>query len=340
VPLALLTLGVAGIAVTPRCMAQTTYSGEKSWTDTITSPFKQGYDKLSHAFSPKPPPGPARAEDDAISLTSKAKPGPDLYTAIGRLYEQSGRLAEAEQQYQLALNENRDHLGALLGCAQLKERQGKPNDAIQLYQRAAKAHPQEASVSNNLGLCLARQSRLDESVSAMERATQLEPRNPLYRNNIAAVLVDQNRLREAYGHLRAAHGEAAAYYNLGYLLSKKGQTQAAIQHFSLALRADPSMDAARRWVQYLQKTAAQSRLAQHPTAAAVRVTTQPVMPQQEALYAPEEPAPHRLPPTTAGQLSAGSPTLPGISYEGSAAATAPLPPPSTNSALRPLPRVN
>ena len=50
--------------------------------------------------------------------------------AVARLYEQSGKPAEAEQQYLLALKEKPDYLPALLGYAQLKERLGQPDDAI------------------------------------------------------------------------------------------------------------------------------------------------------------------------------------------------------------------
>ena len=100
---------------------------------------------------------------------------------------------------------------------------------------------------------------------------ELAPKNPLYRNNIATVLVDQGRLREAFAHLKQAHGEAAAYYNMGYLLNKKGQTQAAMQHFALALKADPSMVAAQRWLEYLQRSTTQARLPQHPAAGGLKI---------------------------------------------------------------------
>ena len=63
----------------------------------------------------------------------------------------------------------------------------------------------------------------------------MAPKNPLYRNNIATVLVDQCRFREAFTNLREVHSEAAAYYNLGCLLNKKGNTPAAMQNFALAL---------------------------------------------------------------------------------------------------------
>jgi tetratricopeptide (TPR) repeat protein len=330
--LAILLLGMAGILgpLCPAVQAQSATTGEKSWTESITSPFKQGFDKLGNALNPNPSPKSSASvfglEDDAISLKNKAKPGPELFVAIARLYEQSGKAAEAEQQYQLALKEKPDHLPALLGYARLKDGLGKPNEAIQLYQCAANAYPRQALVHNNLGLCYARQSRLDEAAAALGRAVQLEPKNPLYRNNLATVLVDQSKLREAMMHLQAAHGNAAAYYNMGYLLNKKGRTQEALQHFAWALKADPSMKAARQWVDHLQKTTAQARLSQPTTSAG------------NAPLRSGEPKPRRLPPTAVRETaSSDGPTLPGISYE---RPTAPLPPPLTTSALRPLPRVN
>ena len=56
----------------------------------------------------------------------------------------------------------------------------------------------------------------------MTHATELDRKNTLYRNNLATVLVDQGKLHEAFAHLRAVHTAGAAYYNMGYLLYKKG----------------------------------------------------------------------------------------------------------------------
>jgi Flp pilus assembly protein TadD len=283
VPLMLLVWGVVGVVVprnTAAVAAQPASSNDKSWTESISSGFKKGLDKVGNTLNPKPSaPKPGR-EDDAISLKNTAKPRAELYIAMARVYEQGGKTAEAEQQYELALSEKHTDLTALLGYAQLEERAGKPNEAIQLYERAVKAHPQEASIHNNLGLCYARQNRPDDAVASMSRAIQLVPKNTLYRNNIAVVLVDQGKLPEALGHLREVHSEAAAYYNMGYLLNKKGQTQAALRQFELAVKADPAMESAKRWVGYLQKTTAQARLAQQPAGIGLKAANPPVMPNE------------------------------------------------------------
>ena len=196
----------------------------------------------------------------------------------------------------------------------------------------------------------------------------MAPKTPLFRNNIATVLVDLGRHHEAFAHLRAVHGEAAAYYNMGYLLNKKGQTQAAMQHFAMALRAEPSMVAAQRWLEYLERKTTQARLAHHPMAEGLRITTdrasaevtpeggRPDSPPAQAerdgtaLAAslgnmssppPEAVRTSRLPPVTADQPESRGSSLPGLPYDrngGAAAQAAPMPP-DTDSAIRRLPLV-
>jgi tetratricopeptide (TPR) repeat protein len=357
-PLAAFAL-MAANAAGPLCPSaraqQSNASGSTSWTDSVTAPFKWGFHKLGSALNPNPSHVAPGRDDDAVSLATKSKPGPDLYVAIARLYEESGKTAEAEQQYQMALGEKSNHLPALLGYAHLLDSQGKPSEAIELYQRAVKAYPRQASVHNNLGMCYARHNRLDDALAAISRAIQLEPKNPLYRNNIATLLVDQGRMSDAFTQLRDVHGDAAAYYNLGYLLNKKGETQAALQQFAMALRTDPSMEAARRWVEHLQRATAQARLPEHPAGTALRIANQPPLPvgnmpvpprdltpsrdlaPPRDLPPPRGPAPQRLPPTGSPKPASDGSALPGMSYESSAATVAPLPPPSGNPGFAPLP---
>ena len=131
--LALLVSGMANVAG-PWCPCahaqQATDPANKSWTDSITAPFK----KLGQAFSPKPSASAHVPEDEAVSLKSRGKAGPELYLAVARVYEQSGKPAEAEQQYRAALIEYPDNLPVLLTYAQLKDNLGQLDEAIQLYQ--------------------------------------------------------------------------------------------------------------------------------------------------------------------------------------------------------------
>ncbi|MGA2797115.1 MAG: tetratricopeptide repeat protein, partial [Thermoguttaceae bacterium] len=227
-----------GWLMAAHCHGQAAYGQNPAQQSSVTGSIKQEFNKVGEFFTPKPSPK-TPPTDDAISLKNQGKPGPELYTAIARLYEDSGKNAEAEKYYQMALNEKADDLNAMLGYARFQENQGRINEAVALYQKAVQTHPREPAAYNNLGLCFARRGKLNEAASALGQAAQLDPRNPLYRNNLATVLVDQNRLPEAFANLREVHGDAAAYYNMGYLLIKKGQTEAAEQNFAQALMIDP-----------------------------------------------------------------------------------------------------
>ena len=250
-----LILGLAawawlGWLMAAQCHGQDTYGQPPAQQSSITGSIKQGFNKVGDFFTPKPSRTPPPV-NNAISLKTQGKAGPELYAAIARLYEESGKNAEAEQYYQMALKEKPDDLTAMLGYARFQENQGRINEALALYQKAVQTHPKEPAAYNNLGLCLARRNRLSDAAAALGQAVQFDPRNLLYRNNLATVLVNQNRLPEAFANLREVHGEAAADYNMGYLLNKKGQTEAAEHYFAQALRVDPKMVPAQRWLNYL-----------------------------------------------------------------------------------------
>ncbi len=245
-------VGLGWLTASPS-IAQNPYAPTSAPKTSFTDSIKQGFSKVGGYLVPSKPKSENKptVADDPISLKSKSKPGPELYSAIARLYEESGKNAEAEQYYQMALKEKADDLPSLLGYARFQENQGRINEAVALYQKAVQTHPKEPGVYNNLGLCYARRGKQNEATQALGQAVQLEPRNVLYRNNLATVLVDQNRLPEALAALRDVHGEAKACYNMGYLLNKKGKTEAAEHYFAQALRADPTMAPAQRWLNYL-----------------------------------------------------------------------------------------
>jgi tetratricopeptide (TPR) repeat protein len=246
-------------------LAQGAAGSSSSSSKSIGASIKDGWDGFTGLFTTKKAP-PSEAVDDAVSLKSTAKASSNVYVAVARMYEQAGKLAEAEKQYQLALNENKNDVAAMLGYARLKEEMDKPEEAIALYQKASKIAPEEPTVFNNLGLCYARRNMKDEAVAALGRAILLQPKNALYRNNIAAVLVENGKMQEAYSHLRAVNSDAVSYYNLGYLLYKKGKTQEALRHFTIAAQLDPSMEQAKQWVVKLGDGAAPSAPAASQTA--------------------------------------------------------------------------
>ncbi len=217
--------------------------------DSLSSSAKRGWDGLTRAFVSETP---VHTAADPTSLRSRGRPSPRLHVEVARLNEHAGRLDEAEQHYQTALQLDRDDLGAMLNYARLMDRRGRQAEAFELYRRAVQTHPREASVYNYLGLHYDRRRMPNEAAATLSQAVQLKPDEPLYRNNLAHVLVELGQLQAAYEQLHAVHGEAVAYYNLGYLLHRRGQREAAVQHLSAALRRAPNLAPARQLLAELQ----------------------------------------------------------------------------------------
>lgn len=205
------------------------------------------------------------APEPTGEATPNAPPNPDLYVSLGRLSEQSGKFGEAEQQYQHALRMAPNHAEALFAYGRFKDRQGQLDEACRLLDQAAQVRPEHAATQNALGLCYAKRRMYEEAIAALNRAVQLEPKQPLYRNNVATVLVHIGDIEAAFAHLTAVHGESVAFYNLGYLLNKKGDSRLAAEMFAKALERNPSFTQARLWLGKVnQEMAATTAVAADP----------------------------------------------------------------------------
>jgi len=210
---------------------------KKGFTDSVASTWKSMTGKVSDALTIKP-----KEKKPADPLRLEEKPGPKdprVFVATAELLERGGKFDQAAKQYERAIAADPKHSAALIGIARLHDRQGQFGLAEKEYVRAIKANPKQADYYNDLGLCLARQKKTDLAVGIMNKAVELDPQKVLYRNNLATVLVDQGNYDEALKHFTAAQDEAVAHYNLGYLLSKRNQNEAAIRHFRIASQMKP-----------------------------------------------------------------------------------------------------
>ncbi|RMF87751.1 MAG: tetratricopeptide repeat protein, partial [Planctomycetota bacterium] len=194
---------------------------------------------------------PADSTDDPTSLSSDAKPSPRLYTATAKLAEQAGNPAKAEEYYRKALRLDRNYFDALFGLAHLLDRQGRLAEATEYYRRACDVAPNNPTTFNDLAICYARRQMPAESMGALQRAVDLAPKSTLYRHNLATVLVQMGETDQALRHLKAVHDEATAYYNLGFLLQKKGDRASAAYYFAQAVKANPNFEEAKLWLQAL-----------------------------------------------------------------------------------------
>lgn len=178
-----------------------------------------------------------------------------VYVAAARVFEGQGRLDRAAEQYEKALAAEPKSFDAMVGFARLRHREGDLVAATNLYQRALKAHPDSAIAMNDLGLCYARRGMMQQAEASLNNAVASDPRSALYRNNLALVLVESHRDDEALSQLTAVHGEAAAHYNLAFMLREKGRTDDAAYHLRAALQQEPALEPARQMLAALEQPA-------------------------------------------------------------------------------------
>lgn len=129
----------------------------------------------------------------------------------GRLWQDAGRLAEAEASYRGAIARQSDH----------------------------------ARAYNNLGCVLHMQGKLQEALAAYRRALDLDPGLPQANQNYAAIVRDAGSLERAVAeylrHTAAHPNDAMAFNDLGNAYRELGRHQDALAAYARALTLAPDL---------------------------------------------------------------------------------------------------
>jgi Tfp pilus assembly protein PilF len=202
-----------------------------------------------------------------------AKPHFDYGSAL----QKEGRLEEAVEQYNLALQFNpkdaKAHTSlavALTGQAKfdaavphmetalrlepnnadfhlvyatLLQRIGRNDEAAPHFETATRLKPDSAEAHYSYAAFLAGLGKNDEYISELRRVLQLRPDYPYGELRLADALFAKGNLKEAEGHylaaLRADPKLTVAYNSLGKVYLTQGQISQAVVQFSEALRLNP-----------------------------------------------------------------------------------------------------
>jgi tetratricopeptide (TPR) repeat protein len=167
---------------------------------------------------------------------------------IGKCYADLGRFEDAEAVLRRAVSAADDAVG-FYNLGYVLEQLGRPAEAERQYERALQLNPGLAGAHTNLGTALARQGNFAEAVAHLAEAVRLEPGSAAAYNNLGGVFLQQRQLDVASRHFRSAlelnPEHADAHANLGAALAQQGLIDEAIRHFDEALRIDPRHGAAR-----------------------------------------------------------------------------------------------
>lgn len=109
------------------------------------------------------------------------------YNNLGMLQFESGRVKEAQANFERSLSVKPDYREALLNLGRVKKNDGELAEAEALYKRAIEASPQFVSAYINLGALYGAQRRAAEARAAFDKALELDPEAAVVHFNLAAL---------------------------------------------------------------------------------------------------------------------------------------------------------
>ena len=150
------------------------------------------------------------AYKQAIAIDPKL---PDAYLQLATLYDGQGKVAEAEQILQQAVEAASEYTAPYRSLAHLKERQGLWAEAIRLYRQVLNLETTGFTASDahlRISNMLFAQKQVAEAEKEFLQALQCDPTN------------------------------AEAYYFLGILYEQQGKAELALENFNKAIQLEPA----------------------------------------------------------------------------------------------------
>jgi cytochrome c-type biogenesis protein CcmH/NrfG len=173
--------------------------------------------------------------------------------AVGRQQVEYWKNSETLFEHALAVTRNNPLAQNSLGLA--LEAQGRLHEAIEHFQEAVQLWPNQTDARANLANALFRSGRVEEGIRQYEQVIQLDPKSELARHNLGLALCHQGRFDEGLEQfqeaLRLAPNSARSHCDMGAALAAKGRREEAITELNKALELRPDYPQARQQLQAL-----------------------------------------------------------------------------------------
>lgn len=174
----------------------------------------------------------------------ESEPGKaSLHCNLGGVYQQQGRLAEAEKELATALKLDPGRAEILANLGLTLSSEGELDRAIACYREAIEARPDLAELHFQLGNALQGKNCLPEAVACYERALERKPSSARARCNLGSALLRQGKTEKALKEIARALeldpqlAEAENAY--GVALKEQGRIAEAAEHFVRAVQRRP-----------------------------------------------------------------------------------------------------
>jgi tetratricopeptide (TPR) repeat protein len=200
--------------------------------------------------------GEAVEEENDFPDKKITDPNP-LKIQYAKWMEETGQLAEARLHYSEVITAQPKNIDAHLGMARVDLAQGQIDSAEQGYHRVLKLDRDNAYAHSGLGQCLSARKDWTSAVTELNLANKSLPEDKTIRYQLAVALVHTGNLAAAQVQFAECVGEAAGHYNTALILKDEGNLDEAESQLQLALRKDPQLKDAQRWLVEIRKVRGQ-----------------------------------------------------------------------------------
>jgi pentatricopeptide repeat protein len=160
--------------------------------------------------------------DAALYFANASLIQPDsagAYVNQGIALMNAGRMAEAIEPLENAIEHGEDQPDTYIYLADLYSTNNRADEAVALLENARQTFPDNTDVLNNLLNAYVRANQLDRAKDVFGQAVQDDPNNKLYRYNYGSLLLNTEEYDAAIEQLKAAIAldpqYSVAQYNLG-----------------------------------------------------------------------------------------------------------------------------
>ncbi len=186
----------------------------------------------------------------------------DIYYRINlaKAYFEIGRLVEAFESYNNALQLDPENPDALNMVGVILLGWGRIDEAIRVFEKAVELHPDDYKLLNGYASALLQIGDIDKAISYFEKALEFNTDAETLMNLGVAYAFNGNFVEAEKQYQRAIEidpGNPKSYYLLGNVLMAQDQPQAAQSQYQKAVGLDPQYISA--WMHLIQSLADQQK---------------------------------------------------------------------------------
>jgi tetratricopeptide (TPR) repeat protein len=192
------------------------------------------------------------SEEGESGAVAAEESSPEIHNNLGRVHLRNGKIEEARQEFQKALELDPRNSEALLNLASIQRAEGRTAEAEHLVKRALQVDPNSISALSQLAEIRRDLGDLDEAVRLFEEALAIDDSLPFLFLGYGDVLQRAARLDEAVEAFRMVlqlePDSFKARYNLGVTYANQGKVEESIAQYEEALELEPrNPEAAKAW---------------------------------------------------------------------------------------------